>query len=85
MPERNVLALRVDENPNIVIAERSGDVPDVFWGQLRIEWGYDGDPARKIRCQSAGSGATSAGCVPQPLDTASALAGPLGFSRSSRQ
>ena len=49
MTERGVLSLRVDEDPNIVIAERGGDVPDVFWGQLRIEWGYDGDPARKVR------------------------------------
>jgi SNF2 family DNA or RNA helicase len=49
MPDRGVLALRVDDDPNIVIAERDGGVPDVFWGQLRIEWGYAGDPARKVR------------------------------------
>lgn len=49
MPDGGVLALRTDDDPNIVIAERDQRVPDVFWGQLRIEWGYDGDPARKVR------------------------------------
>ena len=44
-----MLALRVDEDPSIVVAERDPGVPDVFWGQLRIEWGYDGDPSRKVR------------------------------------
>ena len=44
-----MLALRVDEDPSIVVAERDAGVPDVFWGQLRIEWGYDGDPSRKVR------------------------------------
>lgn len=49
MPEHGELKLRLSEDPNIVIAERDADVPDVFWGQLRIEWGYDGDPSRKVR------------------------------------
>lgn len=49
MPEHGKLSLRVGEDPNIVIAERGSDVPEVFWGQLRIEWGYDGDPSRKVR------------------------------------
>ncbi|MEV6873977.1 DEAD/DEAH box helicase [Amycolatopsis sp. NPDC051128] len=37
------------ENPPIVIAERDSRVPDNFWAQLREIWGYDGDPARRVR------------------------------------
>ncbi len=45
-----MLRLRVDPaNPNIILAQRSSQVPDVFWGQLRVEWGYDGNPAEEIR------------------------------------
>lgn len=36
------------EAPPTIIAERGEGVPDVFWGQLRVEWGYDGDPSRAI-------------------------------------
>ena len=35
--------------PPTIIAERGDSVPDVFWGQLRVEWGYDGDPGRAVR------------------------------------
>ncbi|WP_083933747.1 DEAD/DEAH box helicase [Sciscionella marina] len=36
-------------SPPVVVAKRDGDVPDVFWGQLRVAWGYEGDPARAVR------------------------------------
>ena len=44
------LSLSVDTtNHNVVLARRSPAVSEVFWGQLRVEWGYDGDPSRLIR------------------------------------
>src|SRR5208282_4377056 len=36
-------------NPPTIIAERGDGVPDVFWGQLRVEWGYAGDPGRAVQ------------------------------------
>ncbi|MEU4555764.1 DEAD/DEAH box helicase [Micromonospora violae] len=43
------LSLDFDPTANVVLAQKVGAVPDVFWGQLRVEWGYDGDPARSVR------------------------------------
>ncbi|GAB4060636.1 DEAD/DEAH box helicase [Catellatospora paridis] len=43
------ISLDFDPAANVVLAQKVGAVPDVFWGQLRVEWGYDGDPARAVR------------------------------------
>lgn len=44
-----VLRLRLGPgNPPTIIAERGEGVPDVFWGQLRVEWGYGGDPGHAV-------------------------------------
>ncbi|GAA4561059.1 DEAD/DEAH box helicase [Planotetraspora kaengkrachanensis] len=45
----SVVTLRLGPgNPPTIIAERGDGVPDVFWGQLRVEWGYDGDPGQAV-------------------------------------
>ncbi|MEU0077738.1 DEAD/DEAH box helicase [Micromonospora tulbaghiae] len=49
MTDGPAISLDFDPTSNVVLAQKVGAVPDVFWGQLRVEWGYDGDPARSVR------------------------------------
>lgn len=49
MTDDPAISLDFDPVANVVVAQKVGTVPDVFWGQLRVEWGYDGDPARSVR------------------------------------
>ncbi|MFI6396422.1 DEAD/DEAH box helicase [Nonomuraea sp. NPDC050540] len=49
MTDGPAISLDFDPAANVVLAQKVGAVPDVFWGQLRVEWGYDGDPARSVR------------------------------------
>ncbi|MBE8520719.1 DEAD/DEAH box helicase [Amycolatopsis sp. H6(2020)] len=49
MTDGPAISLDFDPAANVVLAQKVGAVPDVFWGQLRIEWGYDGNPARFVR------------------------------------
>ena len=50
MTPPSVVRLRLGPgNPPTIIAERGDGVPDVFWGQLRVEWGYAGDPGRAVQ------------------------------------
>ncbi|MEU7923199.1 DEAD/DEAH box helicase [Micromonospora zamorensis] len=49
MTDGPAISLDFDSAANVVLAQKVGAVPDVFWGQLRVEWGYEGDPARSVR------------------------------------
>lgn len=43
------LSLRLVGEPAVVLAERGEDVSDLFWSELRLAWGFDGNPHRAIR------------------------------------
>lgn len=49
MTDGPAISLDFDTGANAILAQKVGAVPDVFWGQLRVEWGYEGDPARSIQ------------------------------------
>ena len=48
-PDDSVLGLAISaDDPNAIVATRTPGLSETFWGQLRIAWGYDGDPARQV-------------------------------------